>query len=48
MKIVTNINIFKLLVSSNLTKQQLEVEYVSPATESKDILPVCEVDGAKL
>ena len=51
MRIVTNsnnINTLKLLVSSNLAKQQVEVEYVSPAKESKDILPVLEVDGAKL
>ena len=51
MKIVTNsnnINSLKLLVSSNLAKQQVEVEYVSPAKESKDILPVLEVEGTKL
>ena len=51
MKIVTNsnnINSLKLLVSSNLAKQQVEVEYVSPAKESKDILPVLEVEGTKI
>ena len=51
MKIVTNsnnINTLKLLVSSNLAKQQVELEYVSPAKESKEILPVLEVEGAKL
>ena len=51
MKIVTNsnnINSLKLLVSSNLAKQQVELEYVSPAKESKEILPVLEVEGAKL
>jgi len=51
MRIVTNsnnINTLKLLVSSNLAKQQVEVEYVSPGKDSKDILPVLEVDGAKL
>ena len=50
MKIVTksnNINTLKLLVSSNLAKQQMEVEYVSPAKDSKGILPVLKVDGAK-
>jgi len=51
MKLVTNsnnINTLKLLVSSKLAKQNVEVEYVSPAKDSKDILPVLHVEGSKL
>ena len=51
MKLVTNsnnINTLKLLVSSKLAKQNVEVEYVSPAKDSKDILPVLNVEGSKL
>jgi hypothetical protein len=50
MKIVTNsknINSLKLLVSSNLAKQQVELECL-PCQVEKDILPFLEVDGGKL
>jgi len=51
MKLVTNsnnINALKLLVSSKLAGHKLDVEYVSPSKDSKDILPVLFAEGSKL
>jgi len=51
MKLVTNsnnINALKLLVSSKLAGHKLDIEYVSPSKDSKDILPVLFAEESKL
>jgi methionyl-tRNA synthetase len=51
MKIVTNsnnVNTLKLVVSSKVAKLSVDIEYVSPGKDSKDILPVLHVEGSRL
>jgi len=51
MKLVTNsnnINTLKLLICGNITNSKLEIAFTAPAKDSKETLPVLEVDGVKL
>jgi len=51
MKLVTNsnnINTLKLILSSNVAKVPLETAYMAPSKDSRDTLPVLEVEGERL
>ena len=51
MKLVTNsnnINTLKLIISSNVGQQPLEMAYMAPAKDSKETLPVLEVEDERL
>jgi len=43
-----NINSLKLLIAADVAGQQLEVAYLAPARDARDVLPVLEVGSARL
>jgi len=51
MKLVTNsnnINTLKLLICGNVSNSKFEMVFTAPSKDSKDTLPVLEVEGSKL